>query len=82
MTLDSIITITIAVISTCIAPVVYLYRGVMQRINDLEESNRTKMSESEVRQLLDDKLESLRENVEDVKTSLDTLTTHILKLKK
>lgn len=82
MTFDSIIAITIAAVSVVSAPVIYIYKNTMQRIDRLEESNQTKMTEPEVRQLLDDKLEHVRQNLEDVKVSIDKLTIHVLSIKK
>lgn len=81
MAWDTFIPTAIAIASTVAAPIVYAYRNLLHRIEKLEQSNQTKMSEQEVRQLLDDKLEAVKESLEDVKISIDKLTTYILALK-
>ena len=67
MTLESIITVSIATITLVTAPFLYIWKNAVSRIEKLEEEVDSKMSETEVRQLLADKLEPISRDTREVK---------------
>ncbi len=48
-------------------------RSMMQRIDQLEERQKTKQDEAQVRQLMSDKVDPLKEKLEEIKDSVDRL---------
>lgn len=60
----------------------WFMRSTMQRISDLEKSVALKVEEDKVRQLLVDKIEPLREDVQDLKVKLDKIIDLLLKVDK
>lgn len=67
MTVESIITIGLAIASVVLAPLIYIWRAMVQRIERLENKVDKKMDEDEVRVLLNDKIEPINQNIEEVK---------------
>lgn len=82
MSVESIIAITLAILSALAAPVIYLGKSVMSRLERLEENQTQFLKEEEVRRLLDDKMTPLQEDCKDIKESIHQLLDHVLKLKK
>jgi len=80
--MDATITICLTIIPIILTPMIYIVRTFMHRIDILEEKISNKITEEEVRLLLSDKLEPVQTNLRDIKTSLDSLTAHILLLRK
>lgn len=85
MTLESIITIAVSVCSiilTIIAwPIVQLVRGVMTRIDMLERDIKTKIDETEVRALLKDNLNPIKEDLVEIKQTQQTILNHLISKK-
>jgi len=80
MTVESIIAITITILSVVCAPVIYIGRSIMQRIDKLESDMDQKISKEEVRTILDDKIEPMNENVKEIKALLyKVLADHLKK---
>jgi hypothetical protein len=75
-------TLIITIGSILVAPIFYIVRNFMQRVDKLETKLEDKMSREEVRLLLSDKLGPMEHNLEDIKESLAQLTSHILDLRK
>jgi hypothetical protein len=53
-----------------IAPLAYIWRSVMNRLDKLEENQQTFVKEEEVRNILNDKVTPIADNLEEVKTLL------------
>jgi Tfp pilus assembly protein PilO len=70
MSVETLITITIAILSVLIAPLAYIWRSVMNRLDKLEENQQTFVKEEEVRNILNDKVTPIADNLEEVKTLL------------
>jgi len=51
----------------------YLIKNLMNRIQDLESQLLTKMSEDRVRLLLQDKIEPIKEDLKDIKDTVNKL---------
>lgn len=82
MSFESIITITIAIVSAVAAPVLYLWRSVVSRLDQLEKNQQAFIKEEEVRRMLDDKFIPLQQDCTEIKASIHQLLTHILEMKK
>jgi len=79
MSWESIVVITATILSIITTPVVYIYKSIMQRIETLEKETNDKMTESEVRILLDDKLEPMKDDLHEIKTRLDSILDRLIK---
>lgn len=80
MTVESLITITIAILTVVCAPVIYIGRSIMQRIDKLESDIDQKVSKDEMRAILDDKIGPMNENVNEIKALLyKVLADHLKK---
>lgn len=70
MILDSAITIVITLCSVIIAPLLYIWRSLVKRLEKLEDKVEDKMDEDDVRLLLEDKLVPINKNIEEIKELL------------
>lgn len=70
MSVETIVTIALAILSVLLAPVVYIWKSVMSRLEKLEENQHQFIREDEVRNILNDKVTPIAENLEEVKTLL------------
>lgn len=77
MSLDIILS-GLTLLSFVLAPILYVWRTTVSRIDNLEQETKTKMSENEVRQLVDDKLESVKDNLHDIKLSLQQILDKLI----
>lgn len=66
------------VIPSAIGLGTWAMRSVMQRITDLEKSLPNKIEEEQVRTLLVDKLEPMREDIKELKDKVDKLIEMLL----
>ncbi len=57
----------------------YLGKSYMNKISKIEEELDTKLSEQQTRQILSDRLDPIKESVEEVKEKLDKLYDLLLK---
>lgn len=57
----------------------YLIRSLLNRLNALENSNDTKVTEVQVRQILADKIDPLRNTMDDIRFRLDKIYDLLLK---
>lgn len=69
---------TIKIILYIVGPTVlgvtgYLYKSIINRIDELEEKIEKKVTETVVRQILADKLDPLREDLKEIKDSIRNL---------
>lgn len=76
MTIEHLIPTGLIVLASLIG---YFVRTQMQRISDLEASIVEKLSEEETRQILSDKLDPVRENVQEIQNKLDQVITLLIK---
>ncbi len=82
MSPESIISIALTVLSVLIAPIIYLGRSQMQRLDRVEQESARKLDEAQVRQIIEDKVHPISEDTREIKASIDRLLTHVLQLKK
>ncbi len=73
MSLESIISIGITLITIVCAPVIYMAKTFMQRIDTLEKNISNKMDEASIRILIADKIEPLHEDLVEVKSLLNKI---------
>jgi hypothetical protein len=66
------------ILPTGITVIGYLVRGVMQRIENLEKTITSKMSEEDIRQLLADKIEPISSDICDIKQTMKDLYNHLI----
>ncbi len=79
MTLE-VITVILSVLGPAVLGTVsYVYTKQDKRIDMLERLTNEKMSEEKTRQLLNDKLEPVREDLLEIKAKIDKITDHLLK---
>ena len=57
----------------------YAMRSVFQRLTSLEQTVQKKVEEDQVRQLLVDKIEPLREDVQDLKDKIDRIYDFLMR---
>lgn len=81
MSLDTIITISIALVSVFSGLVLYIRKMDMQRIDKLESSIVQKADKEEVKDLISAKLDPMREDIKETKELLIKLLDLELKKK-
>lgn len=81
MSLESIITITFTVLGLVLGLVGYIWRNAVSRIENLEKNMQDKTSEQDVRQLLNDKLEPVKEDLQEIKTRLEHILDNLINKK-
>lgn len=79
MSWESIVVIVATVISVVSAPFVYMWKTTMQRIETLENQIDLKVTDAEVRAIVTDKIEPLKENMQSVDRKLDFIIDHLIK---
>lgn len=79
MSWETIITITIAVLSIVAAPFIHVWRTTMQRIDSLEAQIDSKVTDIEVREIVTSKIEPLKENMQSVDRKLDFIIEQLIK---
>lgn len=70
MTVEGLITVAFTSLSLLLAPLIYIWKNVVKRIDTLETKINAKMDEQEVRVLLADKLDPMKEDLHEVKALL------------
>lgn len=68
-----------SILMVVIAPFLYIWRNLVQRVDKLEEDVQRKMDREDVRQLLADKLDPIEKNTEETKQLLYNLLAMKLK---
>lgn len=68
-----------SILMVVIAPFLYIWRNLVQRVDKLEEDVQRKMDREDVRQLLADKLDPIEKNTEETKQLLYSLLAMKLK---
>lgn len=76
MTID--ITIALYVITGVISLLLYIWKLSVSRIEKLEKTEEMKPTKEEVRQLLDDKLQPVTDDLIEIKTRVETLINFIM----
>jgi hypothetical protein len=69
----------VSIISTMMA---FIFRSYMSRLEALEVKMENTITKQEVRQLLDDKLAPMREDIKEIKDSLTTFLEIVIDLKR
>jgi hypothetical protein len=82
MNLETIITLSVTGLAVVTGPVIYLWRSVMARLDSLEADMKKKVSEEEVRQVIQDKIQPINEKCDDIKDSVNKILDHILNTRK
>jgi uncharacterized protein YoxC len=67
------------IISIVIGMGMYIMRTVTSRIDTLEQKMDNTVTKQEVRQLLDDKINPLKEDIKDIKYTIDKLLSIFIK---
>lgn len=70
MSLESILYIILPVLASLMA---YLMRSVMARIETLEHQIQSKLNEPAVRMIISDKVDPIREDIHEIKETLNKL---------
>lgn len=78
MTLESIITIGITILSIVIAPIVYIWKNIMSRLDNLEKQQVKIITKEEARELIDDKIDSMKEDMVEIKVRLDKIIDRLI----
>lgn len=72
--------IVIPLCSILVVPLVRSFFGNLEtRLKTMESHIALKVTEADVRQLVDDKLEPVKERLDDIKASLENITNHLIK---
>lgn len=66
------------VLSTLIGLLLYIWKAQMSDINQLKEEMKNKVTEDEMRQILLDKVDPMKETLEDIRNRLDHLLDKII----
>jgi HAMP domain-containing protein len=82
MNIETIITLAATGLAVLTAPLVYLWRSVMARLDNLETEMKKKISEEDVRQVINDKIEPINDKCDDIKASINQILEHILAKRK
>lgn len=82
MSLEDGIRLAITILTVLLAPVFYFWRNLVARVDALEQKLNDKADTDDVRTLIDDKVTPMKEDLKDIKVSIDKLLNHILDLKK
>lgn len=78
MSIESLIAIGVSLISLIAAPFIYIWKSVMQRIEILERNQSKKMDADQVKELLLDKLQPLKEDIKGIENKLDKIIEHLI----
>ena len=78
MGIDSIVTIGVALLGLVLPPIVYVWRDIVSRIKDLEKAQKDNMDEKEIRLLISDRLDPLKEDLQELKIQINKLINHII----
>jgi hypothetical protein len=60
---------------------IYVWKDIMHRIDNLEQEQKNKMTEEEVRRLMEDKVGPVKESLAEIKTRLDFIIERLLNQK-
>jgi hypothetical protein len=71
--MDILIAVLSIVLPIIIGMVTYFVRGIMSRIEKLETAVDSAMTEHQMRQILSDKIDPVKEDVTDIKNSVQKL---------
>jgi hypothetical protein len=78
MSVIDIISLGITGLSLVLSPLVYIWRTTVHRIEKLESQHSTKIDETKVRQLLDDKIDPVKEDLIQIRDRLDSIIDKLL----
>ena len=78
MSFETIFAISITILSIVLAPVLYIWKSVMSRLDELERRQHNKMDHKEVRLLIEDKINPLHEDLQEIKKSLDRIVDKLI----
>lgn len=79
MNYNQLLFAAITILSIVFAPVLYIWRSFVRRVEVLEEQMATKVTEDEVRTVLKDKLEPLHDDVDALNSKLDKILDYLIK---
>ena len=78
MTFEISLEMIVTAATIAVTPVLYIWRSIIYRIASLEESNNRKVDKEEVRLMLEDKLVPLKEDLAEIKNSIDKIRDYLL----
>ena len=78
MTPDTVISIILVVVGLTTSVLGYLWKHIMNRIAVLEKEQTNRMTEQEVRNLLLDKIEPIKDTIKTVEKQLDIIIDKLL----
>ena len=81
MDLTTIVTIGTFVASAVLGLIAHVVRSQVQRIDDLEHSIMRKTDESEVRQIVADKVDPIKESMSEIKEKVDKVIDLLIRNK-
>lgn len=81
MSLESIVGFVVTIVLAISAGVYTVYKNLTDRVNKLEKEQHLSVSEEKVRQIIADRIDPLREDVLELRKSIDKLLDHIISLK-
>lgn len=82
MDIDLLLKLSYILVPICLSAAGYFVRAILKRLDVVEAKLEKTITESEVRQLLADKIEPLREDVLEIKRKIDRIFDLLLNLNK
>lgn len=79
MDIETIKSLLYVLIPAVLGGIGYFMQSILKRIDVLEREVPFKLNETEVRQLLIDKIDPIREDIKDLQTKLDKIVDILLK---
>lgn len=74
----SLLTPLLTIFSLIISPIVFIGRTMIKRIDNLEEAQKSYTTKEEVRLIVADKIEPIREDLSEIKTRIDKIMDHLV----
>ncbi len=78
MSWEQIITIGTTVFTIISAPVLYIWRTTVHRIDNLEKEQVTKVDRAEVKELINERLDPVHEDLNEIKNRIESLINYII----
>lgn len=78
-TLITIVVTVLSILSIILAPSIYIFRNLMQRVEQLESAMQQKINEADVRIIMADKIDPIKSDLEEIKSMQQTILTHFIR---
>ena len=78
MTLESLITIGATIIAVVSAPFIFMWKQMINRVEQLEKKQQETYSKEETRLLIEDMKSDVKEDLSEVKTRLDKIIDKLM----